>query len=69
MVRFVDGRPDKNGYRRFKIKTFEGNDDFRSMREVVGRRYTRLHEEHRSFPSLIIIDGGLRTSGISDGGF
>jgi len=59
MVRFVDGRPDKNGYRRFKIKTFEGNDDFRSMREVVGRRYTRLHEEHRAFPALIIIDGGL----------
>ncbi|MEY4033963.1 MAG: hypothetical protein RL492_1157 [Verrucomicrobiota bacterium] len=59
MVRFVDGRADKNGYRRFKIKTFEGNDDFRSMQEVVGRRYTRLHEEHRAFPELVVIDGGL----------
>ncbi len=59
MVRFVNGRPDKSGYRRFKIKSFEGNDDFRSMSEVVGRRYTRLHEEHKAFPDLIIIDGGI----------
>ena len=59
MVRFVDGQADKSGYRRFKIKSFEGNDDFRSMQEVVGRRYTRLHEEHRAFPELVIIDGGL----------
>jgi excinuclease ABC subunit C len=59
MVRFVDGRADKAGYRRFRIRTFEGNDDFRSMQEVVGRRYTRLHEEHRAFPDLIVIDGGL----------
>jgi excinuclease ABC subunit C len=59
MVRFVDGQADKSSYRRFKIKSFEGNDDFRSMQEVVGRRYTRLHEEHRAFPELVIIDGGL----------
>ena len=59
MVRFVDGQADKSGYRRFKIKSFEGNDDFRSMQEVVGRRYTRLHEEHRAFPELVIIDGGV----------
>ena len=59
MVRFVDGQADKSGYRRFKIKSFEGNDDFRSIQEVVGRRYTRLHEEHRAFPELVIIDGGL----------
>jgi excinuclease ABC subunit C len=59
MVRFVDGQADKSGYRRFKIKSFEGNDDFRSMQEVVGRRYTRLHEEQRAFPELVIIDGGL----------
>ena len=59
MVRFVDGQADKSGYRRFKIKSFEGNDDFRSMQEVVGRRYTRLHEENRAFPELVIIDGGL----------
>ena len=59
MVRFVDGQADKTGYRRFKIKTFEGNDDFRSMTEVVGRRYARLAAEGRSFPELVIIDGGL----------
>jgi len=59
MVRFVDGRADKAGYRRFKIKSFEGNDDFRAMQEVVGRRYARLAREGRSFPELVIIDGGL----------
>ncbi len=59
MVRFVDGQADKTGYRRFRIKSFEGNDDFRSMEEVVGRRYSRLAEEGRAFPELVIIDGGL----------
>ncbi len=59
MVRFVDGQADKTGYRRFKIKSFEGNDDFRAMEEVVGRRYSRLAEEGRAFPELVIIDGGL----------
>lgn len=58
MVQFVDGRPNKAGYRRFKIKSFEGNDDFRSMEEVVGRRYRRLHKEGKNFPELIVIDGG-----------
>ncbi len=58
MVRFVDGQADKAGYRRFKIKSFTGNDDFRAMQEVVGRRYRRLHQENRAFPQLIIIDGG-----------
>lgn len=59
LVRFVDGRADKAGYRRFRIKSFEGNDDFRSMREVVGRRYARLAREQREFPELVIIDGGI----------
>ena len=59
MGRFVDGQADKTGYRRFKIKSFEGNDDFRAMEEVVGRRYSRLAEEGRAFPELVIIDGGL----------
>ena len=45
MVRFVDGKPDKKGYRRFKIKSFAGNDDFRAMEEVVNRRYARLAQE------------------------
>lgn len=59
MVHFTDGRPDKAQYRRFKIKSFIGNDDFRAMEEVVGRRYRRLHEEGRDMPNLIVIDGGL----------
>ena len=58
MVHFANGRPDKNNYRRFQIKSFIGNDDFRAMEEVVGRRYRRLIEEGRPFPDLIVIDGG-----------
>ncbi len=58
MVHFANGRPDKNEYRRFSIKSFIGNDDFRAMEEVVGRRYRRLSEEGRAFPDLIVIDGG-----------
>lgn len=59
MVQFVDGKPNKSGYRRYKIKSFEGNDDFRSMEEVVGRRYRRLHKEGKPFPELVVIDGGM----------
>jgi excinuclease ABC subunit C len=58
MVHFTNGRPDKNNYRRFQIKSFVGNDDFRAMEEVVGRRYRRLHEEEKAFPDLVVIDGG-----------
>ncbi|MFZ5433944.1 MAG: excinuclease ABC subunit UvrC [Calditrichota bacterium] len=58
MVVFQDGRPAKSQYRRFKIKTVEGMDDFASMREAVGRRYARLHNEEQPFPDLILIDGG-----------
>lgn len=58
MVHFVDGKPAANQYRRFKIKSFVGNDDFRAMEEVVGRRYRRLHEEGKPFPDLVVIDGG-----------
>jgi len=58
MVRFTDGRPDKDNYRRFQIKSFIGNDDFRAMEEVVGRRYRRLIEEQKPFPDLVVIDGG-----------
>jgi excinuclease ABC subunit C len=58
MVHFADGRPDKDHYRRFQIKSFIGNDDFRAMEEVVGRRYRRLAEERRAFPDLVVIDGG-----------
>lgn len=58
MVRFVDGYPDKKGYRHFNIKTVVGPDDFASMKEIVTRRYSRLMEEQSEFPSLIIVDGG-----------
>ncbi|HTB80646.1 MAG TPA: excinuclease ABC subunit UvrC [Opitutaceae bacterium] len=58
MVRFSGGRPDKDHYRRFQIKSFVGNDDFRAMEEVVSRRYRRLAAEHKVFPDLVVIDGG-----------
>ncbi len=58
MVRFTDGRPDKAQYRRFEIKRFVGNDDYRAMEEVVGRRYRRLADERKPFPDLVVIDGG-----------
>ena len=58
MVRFENGEPAKTKYRRFKIKSFTGNDDFRSMREVVGRRYSRLIAENTPLPDIVLIDGG-----------
>lgn len=58
MVRFTDGKPDKRNYRKFKIKTVVGQDDFASMNEVVTRRYKRLLEEEAQMPDLIMIDGG-----------
>ena len=58
MVQFVDGRPAKPHYRRFQIKSFIGNDDFKAMEEVVGRRYRRLAGERLAFPDLVVIDGG-----------
>ena len=58
MVRFVDGKPDKKGYRHFNIKTVTGPDDFASMKEIVSRRYKRIMEEQGEFPQLIIVDGG-----------
>ena len=58
MVRFVDGKPDKKGYRHFNIKTVVGPNDFASMKEIVGRRYKRIMEEQGEYPHLIIVDGG-----------
>ncbi|MCF7689676.1 MAG: excinuclease ABC subunit UvrC [Cephaloticoccus sp.] len=58
MVHFTEGRPDKDHYRRFRIKSFIGNDDYRAMEEVVGRRYRRLAEEKKPLPDLVVIDGG-----------
>lgn len=57
-VVFKMGKPSKKEYRKFNIKTVEGPDDYASMREVVGRRYTRLLEEGSPLPDLIITDGG-----------
>lgn len=59
MVVWENGRMKKSDYRKFIIKTVEGNDDFASMREVVGRRYKRLLDEGTPLPGLILIDGGL----------
>ncbi len=59
MVVWEEGRMKKADYRKFIIRTVEGNDDFASMREVVGRRYARLQEEKRPMPGLVLIDGGI----------
>ncbi len=58
MVRFVQGKPDKKGYRHFNIKTVEGANDFASMKEIVSRRYKRVIEEAEPLPELIVVDGG-----------
>jgi excinuclease ABC subunit C len=59
MVVWEDGRMKKSDYRKFIIKTVIGNDDYASMREVVARRYSRLQEEKRPMPGLVLIDGGI----------
>jgi len=58
MVQFRNGKPDKNNYRRFKIRSVEGIDDTAAIAEVIRRRYHRLKKEDSDFPNLIIIDGG-----------
>jgi excinuclease ABC subunit C len=58
LVVFWDGKPRKDEYRKFKIQTVEGPNDFASMREVVRRRFRRLIEEGREKPDLVLIDGG-----------
>ncbi|GAA0333617.1 excinuclease ABC subunit UvrC [Bacillus carboniphilus] len=58
MVVFIDGRPAKKEYRKYKIKTVVGPDDYSTMREVVRRRYSRVLKEDLPLPDLIIIDGG-----------
>jgi excinuclease ABC subunit C len=57
-VQFIDGLPFKHGYKRFKIRTVDGVDDFASMREVVSRHFRRLQQEGSSFPDILLIDGG-----------
>ncbi len=58
-VVFLDGKPAKDDYRRYRVKTVEGTDDFASMREVLSRRFRRLTEEDEEPPDLVIVDGGL----------
>ena len=58
MVQFVNGKPNKSAYRHFNIKTVVGADDYASMKEVVRRRYSRLLEEEKALPNLIVTDGG-----------
>ncbi|VVB89578.1 UvrABC system protein C [uncultured archaeon] len=58
LVAFLNGKPDKKNYRRFRIKTVEGTDDFAMMGEVVKRAYSRRKEEGKRMPDLVLIDGG-----------
>jgi len=58
LVSFIDGLPFKPGYRRFRIKSVRGADDFASIREVVTRRFRRLSREEQTFPDVLLIDGG-----------
>jgi excinuclease ABC subunit C len=58
LVVWEGGRPKRSEYRRFRVKTVEGSDDFAAMAEVVGRRYARLLKESRELPDLVLIDGG-----------
>jgi len=58
MVCFIDGKPFKNAYRRYRIKTHQRNDDFASIREVVWRRYKYAGMDRELFPDVILIDGG-----------
>ena len=58
MVAFVNGKPSKKDYRKYKIKTVVGPDDYASMREVIRRRYGRVQRESLTPPDLIVIDGG-----------
>jgi excinuclease ABC subunit C len=58
MVWFYDGKPNKNNFRRFRIKTVEEIDDYKMLAEVIQRRYRRVKKEKLPYPDLIIIDGG-----------
>jgi excinuclease ABC subunit C len=59
MVVWEDGKMKKADYRKFIIRTVEGNDDFASMREVITRRYGTAARREAKFPSLVLVDGGL----------
>lgn len=57
-VVFKEGKPARSEYRHFNIRTVEGPDDFATMREVIARRYSRLQEENKPLPQLLVVDGG-----------
>lgn len=59
VVQFLDGLPFKPGYRRFRIREVDGVDDYASIREVVARRFRKLHEEGDVFPDVLLVDGGI----------
>jgi len=59
LVVWENGAMNKQAYRKFKVKTVDGVDDFASMREVIERRYRRLRDEGKEMPSLVLVDGGL----------
>ncbi|UVI31759.1 excinuclease ABC subunit UvrC [Paenibacillus spongiae] len=58
MVVFTDGKPDKKEYRKYKVRTVQGPDDYETMREVIRRRYERVMKEGLQLPDLIVVDGG-----------
>ena len=58
MVQFIEGKPQRNGYRKYKIQPMETSDDTAAMGQVILRRYTRLVSENGPFPNLILVDGG-----------
>ena len=74
MVRYVDGKPSYKDYRKYKVKTVKGPDDYHTMMEVIERRYKRLLAENANLPDMIIVDGGKtqvnhRTRGMVDRNF
>lgn len=58
MVVFIDGKPERKEYRKYKIRTVQGPDDYGTMREVIRRRYERVRKEGLPLPDLIVVDGG-----------
>jgi excinuclease ABC subunit C len=69
LVRFIDGLPFKPGYRRYRIRSVEGVDDFASIREVVTRRFRRERREEDVFPDILLIDGGKGQLSAADDAF
>ncbi|HHN46802.1 MAG TPA: hypothetical protein ENN09_05105 [Planctomycetes bacterium] len=59
VVTFADGKPQRGGYRRFRIKTVEGQDDYAAVSEIAERRYGRLLSENAALPDVVLVDGGI----------